>query len=77
MQKVELKGADLFGGDLVGGALVEAGESFHGADVTFDGVRGVVAHLDVLDEALAQGCHGLVLSRTRGEKDEGKVPEKG
>jgi len=77
LPQVELKGPDFFGGNPVGGTPVEAGEAFHGTDIAFHRVGGVVAQLQILNKASAQGSHVQILSRAPGEKDEGKGPGKG
>jgi hypothetical protein len=58
LEQVELVGADVVGAELVGGPAEVAGEAGHVLDVAGDGLGGVVAELEVLQQALAQRGHG-------------------
>jgi hypothetical protein len=53
--------ADLLLGELVRGAAIGAGQVEDGLGLGLHGPVGVALELEVLDHALAQGCHDLLL----------------
>jgi hypothetical protein len=69
LQEVKLEDTELVGGELIGGEAEVFGEADQGGEVSLDGVRRVVAELQVVEEALTQRSHGNILVRRPGAGD--------
>ncbi len=65
LEQMQLPGPNLVGAQLVRRPAEMTGELCHVQNVAGDGLGGVVAPLEIFEQALTQRCHGKALGFTR------------